>query len=158
MDIMPPRFLLTGNPPVVGGNNPIRTRRHVDFTPPHSCRYWKPSPQNDWGGGIKKLEWSGVWAAHRLFAFGRPDETACGMHTTSFASGRPNETACGTHTASLASEMMLQEGGGTNALLPTCGFPLSSPSPSSFPFLLPFFLLPPSVFVTWHATVGVFVR
>jgi hypothetical protein len=101
-------------------------------------------------GGMKELERSGVWAAHRSFASGRPNETACGLHTASvasgrpnetacglhaasFASGRPNETACGMHTASLSSEMTLQEGGGTNALLPTRGFRfrLLPPPPSS---------------------------
>ena len=46
-------------------------------------------------------------------------------------SGRPNETVCGMHTASLASQMWLEEGGGTNALLPTRGFPSSSNSLSS---------------------------
>ena len=52
-------------------------------------------------GGIKKPERSGVWVAHRSFASGRPNETACGLHTASFASGGPNETVCGMHTASL---------------------------------------------------------
>jgi hypothetical protein len=54
-------------------------------------------------GGIKKLEPSGVWVAHRSFASGRPNETVCGLHTVSFASGTSNEVACGLHTASLAS-------------------------------------------------------
>jgi len=151
-------------------------------------------------GGIKELERSGVWVAHRSFASGRrnetacglhtasfasgrsnetvcglhtasfasgrPNETACGLHTASFASGRPNETACGTHTASLSSEMTLQEGGGTNALLPTRGFPflLLTPPPSSSysHFYPPRSLSPRDVAfdgarfcrVTWHGAVG----
>ena len=88
--------------------------------------------------GIKKLEQSGVWDAHRSFASGRPNEAVCGMHTASFASGRSNETVCGLHIALLASGMTVQEGGGTNALLPTHGFLFLSPSPSSFPLLLLF--------------------
>jgi hypothetical protein len=125
-------------------------------------------------GGIKKVERSGVWVAHRSFASGRPNETVCGLHTASlasgglnetvcglhtasFASGRPNEVVCGVHTASLASETLLQEGGGTNALLPTRGFPflllpLLLPLPTPIPILLV-----PSVFVTWRSTAGGFV-
>jgi len=87
-------------------------------------------------------------------ASGRPNETVCGMHTASFASGRLNELVCGVHTISLASKTTLQEGGGTNALLPTCGFPFFS-----FPLLLPLptplpILLAPVVFVTWRSTAG----
>ena len=85
-----------------------------------------------------------------MLASGRPNETVCGMHITSFVSGRPNKLVCGVHTISLASKMTLQEGGGTNALLPTCGFPFFS-----FPLLLPLpILLAPSVFVTWCSMAG----
>ena len=45
---------------------------------------------------------------------------------------------CGMHTTLLTSGTSLQEGGGTNTLLPTHSFPFLSPSPSSFPLLLPF--------------------
>jgi len=64
----------------------------VDFTPPRSCRYSKGSPPKR-RGGIKKPERSGVWVAHCSFTSGRPNETACGLHTALFASGGPNETA-----------------------------------------------------------------
>jgi len=77
-------------------------------------------------GGIKKLERSGVWVAHCSFASGRPNEMVCGLHTVSFVSGRSNEAMCGLHTTSLGSGTMLQEGRATKALLPTCGFSLSS--------------------------------
>ena len=40
------------------------------------------------------------------------------------------------HTASLASGTLLQEGRGTNALLPTCSFSFLSPSPS-YPLFCP---------------------
>jgi len=54
------------------------------------------------------------------------------MHTASLASGRSNEAACGMHAASLASGTMLQEGGGTNGLLPPAvsSFSLLTPLPS----------------------------
>ena len=92
--------------------------------------------------------------AHRSFASGRPNETVCGMHTASFTSSSLNEPVCGVHTVSLAAETTLQEGGGTNALLPTRGFPFAS-----FPLLLPpptpdSALIAPSVFVTWRSPAG----
>ena len=155
----------------------------MDFTLPRSCCYWKESPPND-GEDKKKLEPSGVWVAHCLFASGRPNETLCGLHIISFASGklnemvcglhtallasgRSNEVACGIHTASLASRTMLQEGGGTNALLPTRGFPFlvlpPLPSPSYSRFYRPRSLRPCDVAfdggrfcrVTWHGRLVV---
>ena len=65
-----------------------------------------------------------MWVAHQSFAFGRPNEMVCGLHTASLVFRGSNKMVCGTHTALLASEMMLQEGGGTNSLLPTHGFPI----------------------------------
>jgi hypothetical protein len=93
---------------------------------------------------------------------GRSNEPVCRMHTASFASGRPNEPVCGVHTVSLASDTTLQEGGGTNALLPTRGFRFRllppPPSPGSFPLLLPFLLSSlPRFLVTWRSTAGAFV-
>jgi hypothetical protein len=70
------------------------------------------------------------------------------------------------HAASLASGIMLQEGGGTNALLPTRGFPfLLLPPPPSLSyshFYSPHSLGPRDVAfdgerfcrVTWHRAVG----
>ena len=101
------------------------------------------------------------------FASGKPNETVCGLHTASLASGRSNEVACGIHTASLASRTMLQEGGGTNALLPTRGFPFlvlpPLPSPSYSRFYRPRSLRPCDVAfdgghfcrVTWHGRLVV---
>ena len=147
-------LLLIENPPIIGGNNPAQTRRRVDFTPPRFCRCWKESPQTM--RGIKKLERSGVWDAHRSFASGRPNEAVCGMHTASFASGRSNEMVCGLHTASLASGTTVQEGGG-KCPPPHPRFPLSLSFPLFLPPLTPFSaLLAPSVFVTWHSTAGAF--
>jgi hypothetical protein len=141
----------------------------------------KNPPQTIGGGGIKKLERSGVWVAHRSFASGRPNETVCGMHTASrvsgrsnemvcgmhtasFASGRLNELVCGVHTVSLASEMTLQEGGGTNALLPTrsCPFRILPPPPSPSHFCPPCSLSLRDVafdgvrfcWVTWHGRLS----
>ena len=126
---------------------------------------------------IWKAKQNGVWGAHCLagrlneavcgmhaasFASGKPNETVCGLHTALLASGRSNEAVCGIHTTSLASRTMLQEGGGTNALLPTCGFPflILPPRPSPFYscFYPPRFLHPRNVAfdsgcfcqVTWH--------
>ena len=148
-------LLLIENPPVVGGNNPAWTRRHVDFTPPYFCCCWKESPPNNEGDKKAQMEWcvgctpliriwkakrGSVWDAHRLIRIWKVKWD--GVWVAHHLAGLWNNGAGGR---------------GHKCPPPHPWFPLFLFFPLFLPPLTPFSaLLAPSVFMTWRLTAGAF--